>query len=373
MTDTSNEQNSIYIPAIGLLSLIVMTGLLLLVQPVYAGSCDVLDNNNRPSNWELPDTAVDTHQIPQVIIEPDAADDRPLPLYRLAENTYMLFGNISTLNEQNRGFNANAGFIVTEQGVIVIDTLGTPRLGQRLINSIRCITDQPIKYLVVTHNHPDHAYGAAAFMGIEGITIFAHHGTVDYNHSATLESSVDYRKDMLTRDMKGFKPLQADIYINAVDFANKRIRLGREVIDIYNTGKHHSYGDLIVHQVNRNIVWISDLAFNQRTTYMGDGDSAQILKAQVWLLQTFPDAGLMVPGHGSAQTPPFPMVTKTHDYVTRMRNAMQQAVDSGASMLDAVQGVEFEDWQDVPLYEMNQRANANFVYREMEKAYFDDF
>ena len=372
MTDLDNDRNGIGIVLIGFLSLKVMGILLMLAQPVHAGSCDVLDKNNRPSNWDLPDSAVDTNQIPKVSIDPDAAADSPLPVYRLAENTYMLFGNISTLNEQNRGFNANAGFIVTAQGVIVIDTLGTPRLGQRLFNSIRCITDRPIRYLVVTHNHPDHAYGAAAFMGMEGITVIAHSGTVDYNHSATLETSVDYRNNILAEDMHGFKPLQADIYMNTEDFARKRIRLGEEVIDIYNTGKHHSYGDLIVHQVNRNIVWISDLAFNQRTTYMGDGDSAQILKAQDWLLQTFPDAGLMVPGHGSAQTPPFPMVSKTRDYVTRMRNAMQQSVDDGTSMLDAVQSVEFEDWQNVPLYEMNQRANANFVYREMEKAYFDD-
>ena len=368
MTDMINDRHGISIPVSGFLLLTVLSVLFLPAQPVLAGSCDIIDTNNRPSNWDLPDTAVDSQQLPVVTIDPNAPDDRPLPFYRLADNTYMLFGNISTLNEQNRGFNANAGFILTAQGVIVIDTLGTPRLGQRLINSIRCITDRPIRYLVVTHNHPDHAYGAAAFMGIEGITVIAHRGTVDYNHSATLESSVDYRRNMLAEDMQGFKPLQADIYINADDFSRKRIHLGEEIIDIYNTGKHHSYGDLVVHQVNRNIVWISDLAFNQRTTYMGDGDSAQILKAQDWLLQTFPGAGLIVPGHGSAQTPPFPMVTKTHDYVTRMRNAMQQADEDGTCMLVAVQAVEFEDWQDVPLYESNQRANANFVYREMEKA-----
>ena len=111
----------------------------------------------------------------------------------------------------------------------------------------------------------------------------------------------------------------------------------------------------------------------QRTTYIGDGDSAQILKAQEWLLQTFQHASLMVPGHGSAQTAPFPMVTKTHDYVTRMRNAMQEAVEDDISMFDAVQGVEFDDWQNVRLNELNQKANANFVYREMEKSYFDNF
>jgi hypothetical protein len=145
------------------------------------------------------------------------------------------------------------------------------------------------------------------------------------------------------------------------------------VFDIYNTGKHHSYGDLLVYHVNRRILWVSDLAFNQRTTFMGDGDSAQILRAQDWMMQHFDDARLMVPGHGSAQTPPFPMVKKTHDYVTRMRAAMRKAVEQGTGILDAVQNVHFHDWQDTRLYEANQRANANFVYREMEQAFFEDF
>jgi hypothetical protein len=81
----------------------------------------------------------------------------------------------------------------------------------------------------------------------------------------------------------------------------------------------------------------------------------------------------MVPGHGSVQTAPFPLVGKTREYVIRMRNAMKDAVENGVSMLDAVQEVEFEDWRDIPLYEENQRANANFVYREMEKAFFENF
>ena len=373
MTYSSDENHSTEVLAGNIFIILWMTGLLLFTPHVLAGECGFLDQDNYPSGWKLPATAIDTDVLPDIAIDPTAPVERPLPVYRLEDNTYMFFGNISTLNEQNRGFNANAGFIVTKQGVIVIDSLGTPRLGQRMISTIRCITDRPVKYLIVTHNHPDHAYGAAAFKDIDGITIIAHPGTIDYNHSATLESSVDYRRQLLSRDMEDFEPLQADIYLTTETFSKKRLRLGSEVIDIYNTGKHHSYGDLVVHQLNRKVLWISDLAFNQRTTFMGDGDSTQILKAQDWLLQTFPDTDLIVPGHGSAQRPPFPMIAKTHDYVTRMRNAMHQAVDDGVSMLDAVQAVEFKDWQKMPLYEMNQRANANFVYREMEQAYFDDF
>lgn len=351
----------------------IFSSLLVFLPEVYADNCRVIGEGSDAPSLDLPVSAVDTDKIPRLIIAADAGVDQPLPVYKLTHNSYMLFGNISTLNQDNRGFNANAGFIVTPQGVIVIDALGTPRLARQMLASIRCITDKPVKYLIVTHNHPDHAYGAAALSDIEGITIIAHPGTVDYNQSQTLESSVAYRQQMLEKDMAGFRPLQADIYLEAEPFAMKRIRLGDEVIDIYNTGNHHSYGDLVVHQAEQKILWISDLAFNQRTTYLGDGDSAQILKAQDWLLQTFPDTKLMVPGHGSAQTAPFPMLAKTRDYVSRMRSAMQQAVDDGVSMLDAVQAVEFEDWQDVPLYDVNQRANANFVYREMEKAYFDDF
>jgi glyoxylase-like metal-dependent hydrolase (beta-lactamase superfamily II) len=373
MTDNIDYYHSRSISPGGVVAGVVMLVVLFAAPQAIADECNMIHAENYPPSWKLPAAAIDTEDIPEIELDPDAPDSRPLPVYRLDDHTYFLFGNISTLNEKNRGFNANAGFIVTGEGVIVIDSLGTPRLGRRLISTIQCVTDEPIKYLVVTHNHPDHAYGAAAFQAIEGLTIVAHPGTIDYNHSETLQTSVEYRRQLLPQDMTGFKPLHADTYIRLEPFNKLRISLGEELIDIYNTGKHHSYGDLVVYQPRAQLLWVSDLAFNQRTTYMGDGDSAQLLKAQDWLLQTFPDTRLMIPGHGSAQTPPFPMVAKTRDYVKRMREAMMNAVEDGTMMLDAVQDIEFEDWQDVPLYDSNQRANANFVYREMEKAYFENF
>ena len=355
-----------------------LSGLLLLCaisqsQTVLAADGKLHNPHTVAQGWALPERAIDSQQIPEFKLAADAADTRPLPVYRLRDNSYFLFGSIATLDTHNRGWNGNAGFVVTDAGVVVIDSLGTPLLGQRLIATIRSITTQPIKYLIITHNHPDHAYGASAFRQLDGITIITHQGGIDYNQSETLQSSVDYRQQMLARDMKGFQPVKADIYIKPPPFRHQQIKLGKNRFHIYNTGTHHSYGDLIVHQPDQKILWVSDLVFNQRTTYMGDGDSAQILKVQDWLSKTFPDIELMVPGHGSAQTPPFPMQSRTHDYVSRMRAAMRKAVEDGVSMADAVQQVEFQDWQDSRLYEQNQRANANFVYREMEKEFFDNF
>jgi glyoxylase-like metal-dependent hydrolase (beta-lactamase superfamily II) len=320
----------------------------------------------------LPPNAIDSTQLPDVALQADAPADLPLPCYRIGKATYLLFGNIAQVDDRNRGWNGNAGFIVAGDGVIVIDTLGTPRLGQRLLATIASVTDQPVRYVIVTHNHPDHGYGAAPFQQIDGVTVIAHAGMLDYADSETLQRSVDYRRNILGDDMQGFAPVEADILVQGERFGKERIRLGDQVLDIYNTGSHHSYGDLVVHQVNDGILWISDLAFNQRTTYMGDGDSGQILEAQAWLLQKLGDVALMVPGHGSPQTPPFPMVEKTRSYVERMREAMREAVENGVSLLDATQQTDFEDWKDTRLYEANQRANAGFVYREMEQAFFNE-
>ena len=65
------------------------------------------------------------------------------------------------------------------------------------------------------------------------------------------------------------------------------------------------------------------------------------------------------------------MVSKTRDYVQRLRDAMAKAVDDGVDMYDAVRNVEFSDWKDTYLYEENHRANANYIYREMEQALFE--
>jgi glyoxylase-like metal-dependent hydrolase (beta-lactamase superfamily II) len=324
-----------------------------------------------PADWGLPDTAINSDQVPSIKIDPKSPAHRPLPVYRIASDTYLLLGNISTLDKDNRGWNGNAGFIVTSEGVVVIDTLGTPKLGRRFIATIRSITDKPIRYLIVTHNHPDHSYGAEAFASIDGVTVIAHKGSIQYNLSETLDSSVQYRREVLPDDMKGFKPVAADKYIDAETFSRYRIELGDAAFDIYNTGKHHSHGDLVVHQLKQDVVWVSDLAFNQRTTFLGDGHSKQIILGLDWLLKDFSTSKLMVPGHGSAQTAPFPMVSKTRDYVQRLRDAMAKAVDDGVGMYDAVRGVEFSDWKGAHLYEENHPANANFIYLEMEQALFE--
>ncbi len=323
-----------------------------------------------PDRYRLPSTAIDTIELPSMVLTADEPDDEPLPYYRIAANTYMLFGNIAQLDEENRGWNGNAGFVVTEEGVFVIDALGTPKLGQRFISTIRRVTDKPIRYLALTHNHPDHAYGTSAFHSQATVKVIGHQGMLDYLDSDRMVRSVAYRREILPRDMQGFEAVRPDLLIDVARFSNKRIELGNHRFDIYNAGMHHSHGDLVIHQLPENILWISDLAFNQRTTFMGEGHSQQAIEGLDWLRENFPDAMLMVPGHGSAQSPQFPMISRTRAYIQRLRDEMGRAVEEGIGLLEATQSSDFPDWRNTRLYKENHPANASMVYREMEQALF---
>ena len=317
-----------------------------------------------------PDRAIDTSDVPSIAMSADAKPTDPLHFYKIAADTFMFFGNIAEVDENNRGSNGNAGFVITSEGVVVIDSLGSPLLGQRIIATIRKKTDLPIRYLIITHNHPDHAYGASAFRHLEDVTIIGHEGTLKYLESERIDHSIAYRKTFITKDLEGFKAVRPDILVGGERYSRYRFKLGNKTFDVYNTGAHHSFGDLVVHQTEDDIVWISDLAFNQRVTFMADGHSKDAIEAQDWLLKTFSDARLMVPGHGSAQTPPFPMVSQTRQYMQRLRDTMAKAIEDDVDMQDAIDNTEFDDWKSVRLYSLNQRPNLNFVYREMEEALF---
>ena len=325
-----------------------------------------------PSRYFLPEHAIDTNQVPNIVLKVSEKSQDPLPYYQLLPNTYMFFGNIAEVDEYNRGWNGNAGFVVTANSVVVIDSLGSPKLGQRMISTIKKVTNKPIKYLIITHNHPDHFYGAIAFRRLGGVKIIAHKGTMDYVRSDRLERSVEYRRNFIKEDMTGFEGVIPDVKIGGKYFSRLDLQVDDRMFHIYNVGQHHSYGDLVVHVKEDNVLWISDLAFNQRTTYMGDGDSRQAINAQSWILNRFADVKMMIPGHGSAQTNPFPMVTETQSYMKRLRKIMSEAITKDIDLMQAVDQAGFDDWKSSRLYELNHRTNANFVYRELEMESFND-
>jgi cyclase len=71
------------------------------------------------------------------------------------------------------GWGANQAFLVTDQGVLVVDTGFTRRIAEELLSEIRSITDKPVKLVINTHDHSDHVFGNSIF-NRESVLILSH-------------------------------------------------------------------------------------------------------------------------------------------------------------------------------------------------------
>ena len=97
----------------------------------------------------------------------------PMQVIQVAPHSYYVLGQAGMVSSANEGFNANAGFVVTSDGVVVFDALGTPALGRRFADFIAKTTKQPVRRVIVSHYHADHFYGLQAFKK-PGVDVWAH-------------------------------------------------------------------------------------------------------------------------------------------------------------------------------------------------------
>ncbi len=138
---------------------------------------------------------------------------------------------------------SNATFLVTDEGVLVIDTRQHPRAGQDLLDRIRKITDKPIRWVINSHFHGDHTFGNAAFK-TEGATFVAHAET------ARLMQLVQ-PKEMARRSgyfkSHGYEPNEVKLILPDVTFdTSMTIRLGGREVRLLYLGPGQQDGDTFV-------------------------------------------------------------------------------------------------------------------------------
>ncbi len=158
---------------------------------------------------------------------------RPVIQEQVAPDLYFLFDYDSS----------NAGFLVTDDGVLVVDTRQHPRDGQDLIDRIHKITNKPIKWVINTHFHGDHHLGNAAFKAI-GATIVAQRETAALM-AKTFDKEIARRGKFF--ESRHYDPKEVRLVLPDLTFDSEiTIRLGGREIRIFYLGPGQNPGDTFV-------------------------------------------------------------------------------------------------------------------------------
>src|SRR5882724_1773775 len=197
-----------------------------------------------------------------------------LPVRALAQGVYVVMGDTGRGSEGR----PNAGFIVTGDGVVVIDALASPAQGEQLVRAIRSVTREPIRWLVLTHHHPDHHFGAVVLRRA-GARVIAHPDVSTGVDEQSRESAESAWTLVVGRDqMVGFA--YADVPDHAVVTADT-LRLGRKTMVIAHPwqGAAHTAGDLIVWLPTERVLFAGDLLIEDGVTMVVDGSGKGLLAA----------------------------------------------------------------------------------------------
>ena len=285
----------------------------------------------------------------------------PLQPQKLAEAVWFVQGEAALGSVANRNFVSNAGFVISDDGVVVIDALGSAALAHELIEAIRRLTTQPIRYVIVTHYHADHIYGLQAFKAA-GATILAQRDGREYLNSDTAQRRLEASRQQLAPWIdENTRLVGADRWLDAEE---TRLQVGSFEFVIRHVGPAHTPEDLVVFVPKAGVLFAGDLVFRGRIPFVGQADSQNWIASLARLIALRPR--LMVPGHGPASDMPMADLQLTRDYLVHLRKSMREAAENLEPFEDAYAKTDWSRFEKLPLFGAANRMNAYNTYLLME-------
>jgi glyoxylase-like metal-dependent hydrolase (beta-lactamase superfamily II) len=246
----------------------------------------------------------------------------------------------------------------------VIDALASPQQGEQLVQAIRRTTRKPIRWLVLTHHHPDHHFGAIVFRRL-GARVIAH------PDRRVLAS--EGGEDALMADWVRVVGLDAMRNFEFADTPDRPVtgtdtlRLGGRTLVVSHPGPAHSAGDLLVWLPESKVLFAGDLLVEDGVTMVVDGNSSVLLRALARIESLHPHT--VVPGHGAIPPRASSLVSRTRSYITELQSDMRSAIERGVPMGRALKHLPPADPARPVSLNSRRRRNAVRVYLEEERAY----
>ncbi len=276
---------------------------------------------------------------------------------KVADGLWSAIGATEPPSYENSGHNNNLSFIVSNDGVLVVNAGDNYLLARALHEEIKAVTDQPVKY-VVLENGQGHAAMGAAFWKEQGATIIAHEDAL-----AELQAHGDAILERVLRRSRD-KGMGTRLVLPDETFEDRRvIQMGDTRIELLHLGPAHSPGDISVWLPQQKVVIAGDIAFHQRMLPVFEHtDTAAWV--ETWESFEALGAEIVIPGHGTPTD--MQTVTRyTRDYLVDVRGQIGALIEAGGSLED-VYTVDQSAYRHLDTYDELSRLNASTIFRAME-------
>ncbi len=279
-------------------------------------------------------------------------------LSEIAPGVFVHGGQIALANALNGGDIANIGFVVGREAVAVVDTGGSRKIGEALREAIRAVTDRPIRYVVLTHMHPDHVFGCAAFAA-DKPDFIAHHKMA---RGLAARAEHYLAAGRAAAGAAAFDGTQAVMPMVAVE-SRLEIDLGGRSLVLEAQKTAHTDNDLLVRDTATDTLFMGDLLFDGHIPAI-DGSIRGWL-AFLDSVKTAPGARA-VPGHGPASLPWPQALEPERRYLETVAAGVRETVKDGRSLVEALKTVgqsEKDAWMLFPAY---HPRNVTAAFAELE-------
>ena len=296
-----------------------------------------------------------------LVIFPASAEpvlDYRLSPVQVAKDTYVFIGKKEDFSFENGGNIVNTGFIVTTEGVVVIDTGPSYQYGLQMRQAINKVTNQPIIKVLLTHHHPDHILGNQAF---SDVPIYALPGTINLikrDASAFLDNVFRMVGDW----MRG-----TELFDEIIPLLDERELIGGHDLT-YISMEGHTGGDLIILDETTAVLFAGDLVFHNRalTTPHAEPDK---WKASLRRLNEM-EYKIIVPGHGEIAEDKLPIM-QTLEYLIWLEDKISESVEMGLDMNEVLESQIPERFQSLSILQHEFARSVIHRYPVYEEKLFN--
>lgn len=286
-----------------------------------------------------------------------AAQAAQFELEQVAPGNYVHYGRHEDRSPLNFGDNANVGFIVGERCVAVIDSGGSLAVGRALRESIRRISALPVCYVITTHVHPDHFFGAAAFLD-DGAQFVGHAAL-----PRALAARARFYRSTLERDL-GSAGAGSEIIAPGVLVEDRlRLDLGGRVVEVRAWPAAHTDNDLTVLDEATSTLWLADLLFLQHTPVV-DGSILGFVRV-LEEISALP-VRAVVAGHGRSDAGWPQVLDEQRRYLRLIVEQTRRALADGMTLQEAVESVGAQEASKWVNFDTYHPRNVTSAYTELE-------